>query len=895
MEDNHWHTKQISQVIAELRSSENGLRNDEVISRRAEYGPNKLPDTKVDSFFIIFLRQFQSPLIYILLAASAVIFLTEEAVDALIILAILFFNAIVGTVQEGKAQNTLSALKKFVSTKATVLREGVEMIISDEELVPGDILILQEGERIAADARVMVSHTVIVDEAALTGESLPVHKIAGLEHGDDTHAQYKNMVYKGTHVVSANGMAVVVATGVHTMIGAIAGSVATVNTDIPLKNNIRDLSRFIIYIAVGISGGVFAIGALSGRPLGEMFAVIVSLLVAIVPEGLPIVVTLILAFGVRRMSKRNALVKKLQAVEALGQARIIAVDKTGTITKNEQVVETVYVDGQTFTVEGNGYEPVGRVQLDGRVIDAVNHPELLLAGNIAARCAGARVAYADKEKRWFITGDPTEAALLVFAQKIGFHKEDLERESVMLGEIPFDYQKKYHATLHRSEGHSVLSIVGAPEVILQLSRTIRKGGEDVPLTAEDQKKMESVFFKFSEQGLRVVACATIKHKGDLRIEQAVRNLTFVGFFGMKDGLRLEALSAIQKAEHAGVKVVMITGDHTVTARSIAKEIGIWHEHDDVLTGADVDALTDIELSKKLHRVSVFARVTPTHKMRIIDAYRARGEIVAMTGDGVNDAPSLVAADLGVAMGNIGTEVAKEAADIVLLDDNLESIVSAIEEGRGIYKTIKKVILYLFSTNMGEVLIIIGAIFLGMPIPMLAAQIIWLNFVTDGFLDVSLAMEPKDRNLLEGTFKKPNKYLVDKLMLKRMVLMSGTMAVGALYVFSRYYEADIVKGWTMSLTTLAVFQWCNAWNCRSDSISLFAKNPFSNMYLVGATVVVAALHMAALYTPFMNKVLKTVPLTLRDWVLVFSVASTIIVVEEVRKFFLRKQVGHAQVT
>ncbi len=885
--DKFWHTKSEVAVIEELNSSEHGLSDKEAVLRLKQYGLNKLPEVKTDSLFTIFLNQFKSPLIYILIAATVAVFIMGEVVDGSIILAILLFNALVGSIQEGKAQNTLLALKKFIKTKATVLREDKEIIIPDTEIALGDILILQEGEKIPADARVILSHNLKVDEAALTGESEPKHKISepqiAISHKIN---QYKNIVYKGTNIVAGNGRAIVVATGSKTVVGSIAGKVATVDTEIPLKNNIRYLSRLIIAVAAAVSLLVFILGVMIGQPIKEMFAIIVSLLVSIVPEGLPIVVTLILAVGVWNMSKRNALVKKLQAVEALGQAKIIAVDKTGTITKNELIVQKIYVANKMFNIGGVGYEPKGDIRLNDLVIDASNHPELLFAGKITAFCASARVTYLEKSKHWQVAGDPTEAAMLVFSQKLGFHKEELERESPIIGEIPFDYKIKYHAVLHQIDQKNLLTVVGAPEIILKLSETFQSDGKHKKLATTDRENFKSVFYQMSRKGLRVVALAVDMDAGKTLDLKKIKNLTFVGFLGMKDTTRPEAALAIKKAMSAGVRIVMITGDHKITAQTIAEEVGIWRKNDEILTGNEIDEFSDIELSKKLNTVSVFARVNPEHKMRIIDAYRARGEIVAMTGDGVNDAPSLVAADLGVAMGNIGTEVAKEAADIILLDDNLESIVSAIEEGRSIYKTIKKVILYLSSTSMGEVFVIIGAMVLGFPLPILPAQIIWLNFVTDGFLDVSLAMEPKEKHLLNGKFEKPKKYLIDKLMTKRMLLMSLVMAVGALYLFSNYYEANLAKAWTMSLTVLAMFQWFNVWNCRSEDKSIFGANPFSNKYLVGSTVIVILLQLLAIYAPVMQNLLQTVPLGVSDWLAIAPVALLIIFAEEARKIFVR---------
>jgi Ca2+-transporting ATPase len=598
--------------------------------------------------------------------------------------------------------------------------------------------------------------------------------------------------------------------------------------------------------------------------------------------------TLVLATGVWRMSKRNALVKKLQAVEALGQARIIAVDKTGTVTKNEMVIQKVYVDGKFFDIGGVGYEPMGEIRYENKIIDPPNHPELLLTGKIAAFCANARVIFLEEEKVWRVAGDPTEAAMLVFAEKLGFHKDELERDSPIIGEIPFDYKLKYHATVHRQDGQKFLSVVGAPEIILGLSQKIWRAGKSQHLPNEEKQKLESVFLSMSQEGLRVVALAETSDVPEILAPEEIKSLTFVGFFGMKDALRPEVKEAMQKATSAGIRVVMITGDHKVTAQAIAKEAGIYKEGDIILTGEDIDALSDAELSEKLSKTSVFARVTPEHKLRIIKAYKAAGEIVAMTGDGVNDAPSLVAADLGVAMGRIGTEVAKEASDIVLLDDNFGSIVSAVEEGRNIYKTIKKVILYLFSTSVGEVLTITGALFLGYPLPLLAAQIIWLNFVTDGFLDVALAMEPKEEGLLRGNFERPKKYLVDKLMAQRMFVMAIPMMIGTLFLFKGYFENDLTKAWTISLTTLAVFQWFNAWNCRHESKSIFQMNPFSNKFLVGATLIVISLQLLAVYHPLMQKFLRTTSLEFSEWLVIISVAASILFVEEIRKFFYRKR-------
>ena len=886
-----WYSFSLEKTFNKLESSDRGLSLDTVKERLKQYGQNSLPEEKPHSKLRLFFNQFQSSFIYILLVASVVIFLIGETMDSYIILAILLFNAVVGVIQEGKAQNTLLALKKFVETSATVLRDGKEYIIPDREVIPGDILLLQEGERIPADARVILSQSLKIDEASLTGESEPIYKIIEVVDGDNlATAEQKNMVFKGTNIVSGNGRAVVVATGISTVIGGIAKQISTIDTEIPLKVNIYYLSRVIILAVTVISSAIFTVGVFSGHSVKVMFTTVVSLSVSIIPEGLPIVMTLVLATGVWRMSKQNALVKKLQAVEALGQARVIAVDKTGTLTKNELVIRKVWINDKIFEVGGTGYEPKGEIKIDGEIITPANNNELLYLGRVSSLVANARLLYAEETKNWRISGDPTDAAILVFGEKLGFHKDDLLRESPLISEIPFDYKLKYHASANQIENSPLVTVVGAPEVLLSLCAHIKCDGEDYSLGKEKKEKLEVAFIKMSEQGLRVIAIAVRNDASKQLKVESIHSLSFVGFFAMQDTLRPEVSLAMTRAKEAGIRVVMITGDHKITATAIAKEAGIYQEGDTVLTGEEIENMYGNELASKLGNTTVFARVTPEHKMQIINAYKSLGEIIAMTGDGVNDAPSLVAADLGVSMGKIGTEVAKEASDIVLLDDNFGSIVSAIEEGRSIYKTIKKVILYLFSTSAGEVFVISAALFLGYPLPILAAQIIWLNFVTDGFLDVALAMEPKEEGLLSGKFEHPKKYIVDSLMIQRMVVMALPMMFGTLFLFSQYFETDIAKAWTISLTVLAVFQWFNAWNCRSENRSIFSINWFSNKYLVGATVVVIVLQIAAIYMPIMQKILRTVPLELSEWLLIIPIAASIIVAEEVRKFFYRRKVA-----
>lgn len=882
-----WYSKGITEVYEALRTDLRGLTEGEAAQRRIEAGPNSIPEAPAESVLAIFVRQFKSPLIYVLIGAAGVIYVLGETRDALVIAVVLIFNAIAGALQEGRAANTLRALRTFTTTNATVVRDGNEVIIPDSEIVPGDIVVVREGEKVPADARIIRAQSLATDESALTGESQPVEKTdAPILTPNLTLAEQKNMLFKGTTVVAGNAHAVIVATGIHTEMGRIASEIAASTTEIPLQRDIRRFSHLIIAVVAVLSVALYFVGVMQGLPSREMFATVVTLAVSVIPEGLPIVMTLILATGVWRMSKRNALVKRLQAVEALGHARVIATDKTGTITRNEMVIQKAYVGGNVLTISGSGYEPHGSVFEDGGIVAVNDRAELIHTGRIAALTGTARVFFADAEHRWKVSGDPTEAALIVFAQKLGFKRDEMVHEHPLIAEIPFSSANKYHAVV-TGAAPPHLSVVGAPEVILQRATHILKGDAAHTLTAHEKEALEEIIVSFSQEGLRVLALAEKRDIGRTLTPEHVGGLTLVALVGMKDGMRAEVPSAMRDAHAAGIRVVMITGDHKITARAIATEAGIFKPGDRVLTGEDIDAMSDESLARELARTAVFARVTPEHKLRIITAYRARGEGIAMTGDGVNDAPSLVAADLGVAMGVTGTEVAKEAADIILLDDNFATILAAVEEGRSIYSTLRKGILYFFSTSVGEVLVIAGALFAMMPLPLLPAQIIWLNFVTDGFLTVALAMEPKERGLLSRPFAKPTRYLVDSAMTLRVFVMAIPMGVGTLLLFALYLDQGLAMALTVSMTVLAVFQWFNAWNCRSHIQSIVTSNPFANTYLIGATILVVALQLVAVYNPFFASYLHTVPLTLVDWLIIIPVASTVVLTEELRKFFARR--------
>ena len=885
---NEYYLQEVGGVLDMLQTSEHGLSSAEAKKRILEKGYNELPEAKADSYGAIFFSQFKSPLIYILLVAGVVVFSMGEMVDSLVIFFVLLFNATVGMLQEGKAQNTFLALKKLIKGKATVLRDGEEMIVPDREIVVGDVIVFREGDKIPADARVISASSLKLNEAILTGESVPRFKtIDAKKQRVVLDMGQENMVYSGTAVVSGSGKAVVTATGTDTFLGSIAKETLGIDTEFPLKNDMKKLSYMVIIFVILVSLILFVLGLSSGLALREIFKTMVAISVSVIPEGLPIVITLVLASGIWRMGKKNVLVKKLQAVEVLGETKILAVDKTGTVTKNELVVESVYVGNVFFKIKGDGYVPEGEVMLEGKTIDPLNHPELLLAGKLGALNSSANSIFEKKKGSWRIAGDPTEGALTVFSRKIGFHRDDLISEAPLLDEIPFDYELKFHASLHAQKKKNLLILTGAPENILALSNREWSTDGFEKMTAKRKAQLQVLMQGMFQEGLRVIGfayCEVSQHKLD---KEKIPKLIFGGFFGIKDALRVGVRNAVRQVSLAGIRVVMITGDHAIAAKAIAKEAGICGPEDETLSGEELDGLTDETLALKIKNVSVFARISPDQKLKIIKAYQANGMIIAMTGDGVNDALSLSAADIGIGMGKIGTEVAKEASDIILLDDNFVNIVHGVEEGRNIISTIKKVVLYLFSTSLGEVLVILGALLLGFPLPIVAAQILWLNLVTDGFLDMALGTEVEEK---AKKHRYRRTFIIDGLMTGRIFLMALTMAIGTLYLFSQAYQSDLPKAWTISLTTLAVFQWFNAWNCRSEKKSIFRTNPFSNKFLLGATFIVIALQLVAVYNPFFQKVLRTVPLSGREWLVIVSVAFSIVIVEELRKLVYRKFEG-----
>lgn len=887
MENNttQWWRLTSEEIFKQLGTTDRGLSEAVSLERLRVYGFNELPQGKTETWLELFLRQFDSPLLYVLMVAAAIAFLLGEHIDGGVIVGVLLLNGVVGTFQEGKAQKALQALKKYTETKTVVSRDGIPTEIWSRELVPGDIIELYPGDKVPADARLILAESMRMNEAVLTGESLPIDKqIEKIDSSDVVTSDQRNMVFRGTFVADGVGRAVVVATGIRTMIGMISQSIVGVDTNIPLKKNIEALSRIVIIGTIGLIIALVVFGLVVGYTWTEMLLMASSLLVSVIPEGLPVVMTLVLALGVHRMAKRNALVKKMQAVEGLAHTTVIGVDKTGTITRNELMVEEVFVDNHIYTVTGQGYIPQGEILFEGKPAVVAHEIGFDYAAYLAALSADA--SFMKKGDTYSISGDPTEGSLLVLGEKIGYSKEVILKESPLLYEVPFNTKNKYYINVHKIDGKNAMIVAGAPEVVTEFCTSVWHAEGSAALTIENRQAIFQEVERMAKTGLRVVMLAVkTDNVTPEKNSNALEQLSIVALFGMRDGLRAEVHDAVIKTKQAGIRVVMITGDHQATAAALAERAGIYVAGDRVMTGHEMDRMSDDELVTGLENVSVFARVTPEHKMRIIEAYKRRGDIIAMTGDGVNDVPPLIAAHLGLAMGRIGTEVTKEAAEIVLLDDNFATITAAIEEGRHIFNTLKKVIVYLFSTNLAELLLIMIAMLLILPVPLSPTQIIWINLVTDTFLVLALAFEPMEKNILARPFHKPSKYIISRMGFVRLILFGFIIAIGTFGVFY-VYRADIDLARTMVLVTLGFFELFRLWSIRTDRSSCFTENPFRAPWLLAGSLLVLGLQIGIIYLPFMQNIFGTVELSLRQWGIAALVAFSVIIVDELRKLILR---------
>ncbi len=900
-----YYDQDISSVFGELRTSVKGLSPEDAEKRLEEYGKNELKEKEKVSVFRLFLSQFKSILILILVIAAIVSALLGEAIDAAVILFTVFLAGILGFVQEYRAEKAIELLKSLTSPEATVVRNGSEKKIPSTYLVPGDIILLQTGDRIPADARIIEEFNLKVDESSLTGESVPVQKVIDALPAGTSEADRNNMVYAGTAVAYGRGKAVITATGMKTSFGELAGLLGTIERSrTPLQESLDKFGRWIGGATIVIVAFVAVLGVFLGFPPLDMFLWGVALAVAAIPEALPAVVTVGLGLGVRRMVKRHALVRKLPSVETLGATNVICSDKTGTLTQNKMTVERIYVDRQILRVTGGGYDPDGKFlkgdseKEDPEVSGDDIHLRVLLLS--AALCNDSNLY--KEEDGWKIRGDPTEAALVVAAAKAGFEKSELDSKYPRLAEIPFSSESKRMTTFNKLDdfpgdvldSELVAFSKGAPEVILGSCTKIFLDGEIKTLTHGQKQEILEEVKELADQALRVMAFSFRPFEegfspekissGKIPVERAEEDMVFSGLTGMRDPPREEVKAAIRTCEDAGIKTVMITGDHKVTAAAIARELGILKENDLTLTGSELDSLEEKEFEDRVERVSVYARVYPAHKLRVVEALKKKGYVVAMTGDGVNDAPALKAADMGIAMGITGTDVSKEASSMILTDDNFASIVSAVEEGRNIFKNIRNFITYGLTCHIGEVLIVLIAILGWQILPLMAVQILWINLITDGLPPMALSVEPPDRGLMR---QKPRN--VEEGLITRREITAGlgigilvTLQALIVLVWSLESGFSLSKLQTMVFTLVVFSEMFNAFNWRSDRYSVFSLGLFTNKALIYAVLTTVVLQLMVIYVPFLQLAFSTVPLSLPEWGIILALASTTLISMEIVK-------------
>ncbi|MFC2007925.1 cation-translocating P-type ATPase [Chloroflexota bacterium] len=879
-----WHNLSPDEALQALDSRRSGLTDTEVNARLLKYGPNQLLGKKKPPQVLVFLRQFLSPLIYVLIIAAVISIVVRHFLDAWVILGVLLLNAIIGFIQETRAEQAMEALIRMAAPRARVKRDGNIVILPAREVVPGDILLMETGDKVPADARLIESSNLKVNEATLTGESVPVDKHSKALGGELSVVERKNLVYMGTIVTYGRATAMVVSTGMTTEMGMIASSIQEVKQEkTPLQKSIAKLSQYIVALFLGVCALLVVVGLLKGMDWLEIFLLAVAAAVSAIPEGLPAVVTVVLAIGMRIMARRNAVIRKLVAVETLGATTVICSDKTGTLTLNQMTVKRLYIGGKWVEVTGEGYTPEGEFHQDGQTLNPEGETALARHLRIGALCNDALLTCEDDS--YSIYGDPTEGALVVTAAKAGMDKEKLERTFPRLDEIPFQSEKQFMATLHPGNGGRVVYVKGAPEKILSLSKYRLQGDEIVSLedagAAEIMRANESI----AKDAMRVIATAYVElpELEELKEEDIREKLVFVGLSGMADPPREEARKAVEACRQAGIKVVMITGDNRVTAESIARQLEL--PSGKAISGAELKGMSDEELSQQVEGITVFARIEPLQKLRIVKALKDNGHVVAMTGDGVNDAPALKAADIGIAMGITGTDVAKEASDMILADDNFASVVVAVDEGRAIFNRLRNVIFFLLSTNLGELLALMLAIaFIGKA-PLLAVQIIWVNLVTDTAVDIPLGLEPKVGDELRQPPRHSGVGLLFPGLLLRMAFMATLMGVGVFLIFNwAQARMSLDEARTVAFCSMVAFEWFRAFNARSDEVTVFRLGFFRNRWLLLSLPIAILLQLTVIYIPAFQTAFRTVPLGIDRWVIVLLAGASLFVVEEMRKVF-----------
>jgi magnesium-transporting ATPase (P-type) len=880
-----WHVQEADAVVDELKADpERGLSEAEAERRRERYGENRIRSGEALPGWRILLRQFTDPLIYILIFAAVVSVVIRELIDATVILAVVVINGTIGFVQELRARKAIRSLAKMSAPKARIVRDGEAREIPSEAVVPGDVVLLAAGGRVPADVRLLQVKGLQVDESALTGESAPVTK--GTKPVEDAHSVPGDqicMAFAGTTLTRGRGRGVVVRTGDASELGHIAAETQEMGEiKTPIKEKMERLGKAIGAAVFVLSVVVVAGGFIAEAPPREIIRTAVALAVGAVPEALPIVLTVTLAVGVQRMARRNAIIRSLPAVETLGSTTVVASDKTGTLTVNEMTVEAIWAGGRTYEVSGSGYLPEGEIApAEGEADEGEGLRRILLAGLLANEAKGL------PREGDGIGGDPTELALLVSAMKAGLEPEETRRAHRQLDVIPFESERKFMATLNDGPDGRFVFLKGAPEVVLdRCSHQLAPGGEETPLDADAGWEMAA---KLADAGYRVLGMAQRREEKDaFEDEDPGREMAFLGFQAMEDPVRPEAVEAVAAAGRSGIRVIMLTGDHARTARAIGRKLGL--EGDRVAEGRRIDAASGEELDALVEEVDVFARVSPDHKLQLVERLKARGHIVAVTGDGVNDAPALQAAHLGVAMGKAGTDVAREASDMVLVDDNFASITSAVEEGRVVFANIRKVTYFLLSTGVGLVLVILSSLIGPWPLPFVAAQVLWINLVTKGLQDVALAFEPGEPGLLEEPPRNPKEGVINWPVLSRMIWIGGFMAAVTLAMFWWFLQRGVPLelARSVAMTQMVMLQFFHVFNSRSFHRSIFSVPLRANPYVVGAVLLALFAHLAILHLGFLQAVFDTVPLSLTTWGLVVAVSLSIVAVAEIDKILVRRR-------
>ena len=895
-----WHHLPTETITGMLESdNSDGLSTEEVRQRREQFGKNAVSAKQQKSVWMRFLLQFHQPLIYILIAAGVITAALQEWIDSGVIFGVVLVNAIIGFIQESKAENALAALAETMVSEATVLRQGEKLRIPSSDLVPGDIVLLQAGDKVPADLRLLKIRDLQVDESALTGESVPVEKAVITLDRDTILAERKNMVYASSMVTYGQGTGIVTATGDQTEVGRISQLISSAqDLATPLTRKIAHFSNILLYAILLLAAVTVMVGMLRGQPLFDMFMAAVALAVGAIPEGLPAAVTITLAIGVSRMAKRRAIIRKLPAVETLGSTTVICSDKTGTLTENQMTVQAIVAGDVHYEVSGTGYAPLGYIARQGEVDEVSTIPlnECLRAGLL---CNDSLLV--EKYGSWHVQGDPTEGALLTAAVKGGFTAKEVEGKYPRLDSIPFESQHQYMATLHdRGAGKPrMIYIKGAVEQILaRCTETLDADGGNAQVHLD---KIQQDVSQMTTRGMRVLALARKEfpeNTTEINHEDLSMGLTFLGLQGMIDPPRAEAVAAVKICRTAGIKVKMITGDHPGTAAAIAGQIGL---HDDtagrtgenaVLTGQELAGLSDEELISAAEKTHVFARATPEQKIRLVRALQANGHIVAMTGDGVNDAPALKQANIGVAMGITGTDVSKEAADMVLTDDNFSSIEAAVEEGRGVFDNLTKFIVWTLPTNLGEGLVILVAIFLGVTLPILPVQILWINMTTAGFLGLMLAFEPKEPGIMTRMPRNPETPILTRELTTRIFLVGTLLLIASfgLFQWELATGASIEQARTVAVNTFVIVELFYLFNCRSLTKSIFQLGVFTNLWVFGGVVVMLLMQIAYTYLPLMNTLFHSASIGGNSWARIMLAGITAYGIVEAEKKFRSYRMG-----